>query len=138
MCGINGILRLDPEADPPDAAELIRTRDAMATRGPDGVGAWISPGCDIGLGHRRLAILDLSDAGLQPMSTPDRRYWIVFNGEIYNFREIRADLEAQGLTFRTGTDTEVILLLYAHRGEAGLAGLRGLFSFALPDQGRRR
>jgi asparagine synthase (glutamine-hydrolysing) len=106
----------------------------MASRGPDGVGAWISPGGEVGLGHRRLAILDLSDAGLQPMSTPDRRYWIVFNGEIYNFREIRADLEAQGLTFRTGTDTEVILLLYAHRGEAGLAELRGMFSFALWDQ----
>src|SRR2546422_6500523 len=138
MCGINGILRLDPEADPPDPDELIRTRDAMASRGPDGVGAWISPSCDIGLGHRRLAILDLSDAGLQPMSTPDGRYWIVFNGEIYNFREIRANLETQGITFRTSTDTEVILQLYAHRGEAGLAELRGMFAFALWDEVGRR
>ena len=138
MCGINGILRLDPGAGPPDPAELIRTRDAMATRGPDGVGAWISPGCEIGLGHRRLAILDLSDAGLQPMSTPDGRYWIVLNGEIYNFREIRAALEAKGITFRTGTDTEVILQLYAHRGEAGLAELRGMFALALWDQVGRR
>src|SRR5438552_1942792 len=110
----------------------------MATRGPDGVGAWISPGCEIGLGHRRLAILDLSDAGLQPISTPDGRYWIVLNGEIYNFREIRAALEAKGITFRTGTDTEVILQLYAHRGEAGLAELRGMFALALWDQVGRR
>jgi asparagine synthase (glutamine-hydrolysing) len=110
----------------------------MANRGPDGVGAWISAGCEIGLGHRRLAILDLSNAGLQPMSTPDGRYWIVFNGEIYNFRQIRSDLEAQRITFRTGTDTEVILLLYAHRGEAGLAELRGMFAFALWDQVGRR
>src|SRR6185295_7810424 len=105
MCGINGILRLDPGAGPPALAEVIRTRDEMAARGPDGSGAWMSPTCDIGLGHRRLAILDLSDAGLQPMSTPDGRYWIVLNGEIYNFREIRANLEAKGINFRTGTDT---------------------------------
>src|SRR5436309_1922895 len=121
MCAINGILRLDQRAGPPNPDELIRTSDAMASRGPDGGGAWISPGCEIGLGHRRLAILDLSDAGLQPMSTPDGRYWIVLNGEIYNFRDIRAGLEAKGITFRTGTDTEVILRLYEHRGEAGLA-----------------
>src|SRR2546428_13624743 len=119
MWGIRGMRRLPPDARPPEPAELIRTRDAMATRGPDGVGAWISPGCDIGLGHRRLAILDLTDAGLQPMSTPDGRYWIVLNGEIYNFREIRSGLEAKGIKFRTGTDTEVILQLHAHRGEAG-------------------
>jgi asparagine synthase (glutamine-hydrolysing) len=73
MCGINGILRLDPQGSPPDLAELIRTRDATTSRGPDGSGSWMSPGWDMALGHRRLDILDLSNAGLQPMSTPDGR-----------------------------------------------------------------
>ncbi|CAG1004301.1 partial Asparagine synthetase [glutamine-hydrolyzing] 1, partial [Anaerolineae bacterium] len=87
MCGINGILRLTEQAAPIDRAELRRVRDAMALRGPDAAGEWFSPDGFIGLGHRRLAIIDLSPGGNQPMSWADERYWIVFNGEIYNYRE---------------------------------------------------
>src|SRR6058998_551719 len=89
MCGINGILRLTEAAPGVDCKELRRTRDAMASRGPDGTGEWISADGEIGLGHRRLAIIDLSPAGLQPMASKDGRYRIVFNGEIYNYRELQ-------------------------------------------------
>ena len=105
MCGINGILRLDRSAPAVDRGELVRTRDAMASRGPDGAGEWIAADGRIGLGHRRLAILDLSPAGAQPMASKDGRYRLVFNGEIYNFRELRAKLEAVGVIFETRSDT---------------------------------
>ncbi len=137
MCGINGILRLGPAAPPVERDEVVRVRDAMAARGPDGTGAWISPDATVGLGHRRLAILDLSDAGLQPMSSRDGRSWIVFNGEIYNFRDLRRDLAARGASFTTESDTEVLLTLYAHEGPAMLRRLRGMFALALWDSRER-
>src|SRR5437660_1830394 len=98
MCGINGIVSLGPEAGPIDREELLRTREAMALRGPDGAGAWVSADGRVGLASRRLAILDLSPAGAQPMASGDPHggpvVQIVLNGEIYNFRALRAGLEA--------------------------------------------
>ncbi len=97
MCGINGIYAYRTGAATVDREELLRTRDHMRSRGPDGCGDWLSPDRRVGLGHRRLAIIDLSDAGAQPMSTPDGRLHVTFNGEIYNYRELRAELAAQGV-----------------------------------------
>jgi asparagine synthase (glutamine-hydrolysing) len=133
MCGLNGILRLTESAPAVDREELVRTRDAMASRGPDGAGEWIAADGRIGLGHRRLAILDLSPAGAQPMASRDGRFRIVFNGEIYNFRELRAELETEGAVFATRSDTEVLLALWAREGTAMLSRLRGMFAFALWD-----
>src|SRR5215470_1800335 len=90
----------------------------------------------VGLGHRRLAIIDLSDRGLQPMSSADGATWIVFNGEIYNFRELRSELESRGYGFKTNTDTEVLLQSYLHWGEDCLERLQGMYGFAIWD-GRR-
>src|SRR6266849_1201232 len=99
MCGINGILRLSNGAPQIDRDELLRTRDAMAARGPDGAGAWISNDGRVALASRRLAILDLTEAGAQPMASVDGRFCIVINGEIYNFSELRRELEGEGVRF---------------------------------------
>ena len=96
MCGINGIFAYHYAANPIDRDELLRTRDHMAARGPDGKGEWISDDGRVGLGHRRLSIIDLSDAGAQPMASADGKLVVTFNGEIYNYRELRERLEAQG------------------------------------------
>jgi asparagine synthase (glutamine-hydrolysing) len=138
MCGINGLLRLRDDAPPLDRDELLRTRDAMASRGPDGEGAWIAADGRVALAHRRLAILDLSPAGAQPMTSPDGRLRIVLNGEIYNFRALRAELEREGRSFHTQSDTEVLLALYARDGEAMLRRLRGMYALALWDEARGR
>lgn len=138
MCGINGIVRLRPDAPPIDSEELLRTRDAMALRGPDGAGAWTAPDGRAALASRRLAILDLSPAGAQPMSTPDGRWHLVMNGEIYNFRALRHELEEQGTTFRSQSDTEVVLHLLARHGAAALPRLRGMFGLALWDDAGKR
>jgi asparagine synthase (glutamine-hydrolysing) len=116
-----------------DRDEVLRVREAMASRGPDGAGAWFSSDGTVGLGHRRLAILDLSEAALQPMASASGRYRIVFNGEVYNFLELRERLEAAGTRFRTRSDTEVILALYEAEGPAGFARLRGMFALAIWD-----
>jgi asparagine synthase (glutamine-hydrolysing) len=137
MCGINGILRLRADATPIDFTEVRRTRDHMQSRGPDGVGEWFSPDGAVGLGHRRLAIIDLSDAAAQPMSLAGGRYWIVFNGEIYNYRELREEISGDH-SFRSHSDTEVILALFALKGITGLARLRGMFAFAIWDALERR
>ena len=137
MCGINGILRLGPQAPPPDVNEALRTRDSMKARGPDGAGLWTDAGCHIVLGHSRLAIIDLSDAGLQPMASADGRYHVVFNGEIYNYRELRAELR-RDYAFRSESDTEVVLALFAREGVGGLARLRGMFALALWDDDEKR
>jgi len=134
MCGINGILRLSESAPPVDGDELLRTRDAMTARGPDGRGAWIAADGRVGLASRRLAILDLSEAGAQPMASGDGRLRIVMNGEIYNFLELRRELEAQGVSFRSHSDTEVVLALYAREGAAMLSRLRGMFGLAIWDE----
>ena len=134
MCGIAGIFAYGPSAPPVDQEELLRIREAMIKRGPDGAGLWISPDRRIGLAHRRLAIIDLSDSGAQPMATADGRYRITFNGEIYNYRELKKELQAKGCVFRSNSDTEVLLHLYADRGEDMVYALRGMFAFAIWDE----
>ena len=134
MCGIAGIFAYRDPAPPVDQAELVRVRDAMAARGPDGEGLWVSRDGRVGLAHRRLAIIDLTDAGLQPMSLPEAGLHITFNGEIYNYRALRAELEGAGRRFRTQTDTEVLLQLYAERGPRMVEDLRGMFALAIWDE----
>lgn len=109
----------------------------MTSRGPDGEGEWISPDRRVGLGHRRLAIIDLSDTGAQPMFTADGQIGIIFNGEIYNYRELRHALESRGRAFHSTSDTEVLLHLYAEKGEEMLHDLRGMFAFAIWDNRKR-
>ncbi len=137
MCGINGIFAYHGAANPVDRSEIIRTRDHMAARGPDGAGVWLSEDHRIGFGHRRLAIIDLTDGGAQPMENADGSLVITFNGEIYNYRELRHDLEKKGHVFRSSSDTEVLLHLYAARGEAMVDDLRGMFAFAIWDNEAR-
>ena len=131
MCGLTGIHHSN--GAPVDSAVLLRMREHMHARGPDGAGLWLDPRGGLGLAHRRLAILDLSEAGAQPMATPDGRYRIVFNGEIYNHPELRAWCEARGVRYVGHSDTETLLHLYALQGEAMLPRLRGMFAFALWD-----
>jgi len=133
MCGIAGIYAYHYAANAVDRTELQRIRDHMAARGPDGLGEWYSENGRVALGHRRLTIIDLSERGAQPMASADGKLVVTFNGEIYNYRELRASLEAKGRTFRTQTDTEVLLHLYAERGEAMVNDLRGMFAFGLWD-----
>jgi asparagine synthase (glutamine-hydrolysing) len=138
MCGIAGILAYRNVAPAVDRVELARMNDRMAARGPDGSGIWIAADRRIGFAHRRLAIIDLSERGAQPMASADGALTITFNGEIYNYRALRAELEAKGYAFRTESDTEVLLQLYADRGPAMVNQLRGMFAFALWDAPRRR
>jgi asparagine synthase (glutamine-hydrolysing) len=105
----------------------------MTARGPDGLGEWYSEDERVGFGHRRLSIIDLSERGAQPMTSADGKLVVTFNGEIYNYRQLRNLLEAKGCKFRTQTDTEVLLHLYAEKGEAMLNDLRGMFAFGLWD-----
>lgn len=137
MCGINGIFAYNPVASCPDEGELLRTRDAMAKRGPDGAGTWWSADRRCAFGHRRLSIIDLSDRALQPMTSDDGRYVITFNGEIYNFPDLRKALEARGARFRTTSDTEALLHLYARYGGDMVHHLRGMFAIAIWDTDRR-
>lgn len=134
MCGIAGLIQLNGDAVSP--VVLQRMTDAIAHRGPDGEGHWIEG--NVGLGHRRLAIIDLSPLGHQPMITADHRYAFSYNGEIYNFRELRTELEAAGYSFRSKTDTEVVLYALAHWGPAALDRFNGMFAFALWDRKERR
>src|SRR5579872_5307763 len=112
MCGINGIFAFHPAAVPPSELELLSTRDAMRARGPDGEGSWWAESRRCGFGHRRLSIIDLSDRGAQPMVSANGQYVVVFNGEIYNYPELRAELATAGIEFRSNSDTEVLLHLY--------------------------
>ena len=137
MCGINGIFAYHPAASAPNEVELVATRDAMRARGPDGSGVWWSAGRRCGLGHRRLSILDLSDRASQPMTSVDGNIVVTFNGEIYNYQALRAELEAAGARFRTTSDTEALLHLYARHGVAMVHRLRGMFAFAIWDAMRR-
>lgn len=137
MCGINGIFAYHYAANPLDPVELIRTRDYMAARGPDAKGEWIQHDGKIGFGHRRLSIVDLTDGGAQPMMNASGTLIITFNGEIYNHTELRRDLESKGYEFRSNSDTEVLLHLYADKGEAMVNVLRGMFAFAIYDTNKR-
>jgi asparagine synthase (glutamine-hydrolysing) len=138
VCGINLIHAYGASAPSVDRDELIRSRDSMSLRGPDAEGEWIDAGGRIGLGHRRLSIIDTSERGNQPMFTPDRRYGIVFNGEIYNFHALRGELEREGVQFESHSDSEVLLLLFERRGAAMLPTLRGMYAFAIWDREERR
>jgi asparagine synthase (glutamine-hydrolysing) len=133
MCGIAGIVSYHYAALDVDRAELRRMRDHMTARGPDGSGEWFSPDKRVGLGHRRLAIIDLSERAAQPMTSQDGRLTITFNGEIYNYQALRRELEAKHFVFRTTSDTEVLLHLYEDRGEDMVRDLRGMFAFGLWD-----
>jgi asparagine synthase (glutamine-hydrolysing) len=137
MCGVNGIFAYRTAANAPSREELIATRDRMAARGPDGVGEWWSEDRRCGLGHRRLAIQDPHPRANQPMVSDDGRYVITFNGQVYNHPALKAELEAEGVRYRTTCDTETLLHLYARRGPAMVASLRGMFAFAIWDTVRR-
>ncbi|MCL4730077.1 MAG: asparagine synthase (glutamine-hydrolyzing) [Planctomycetes bacterium] len=132
MCGITGILRFDGAPIAPDVLKAMT--DALAHRGPDGEGAFLAPG--VALGHRRLAIIDL-EGGRQPMADTTGRYQIVFNGEIYNYQELRAELEQAGCAFATRSDTEVVIQAYARWGPDCVRHLRGMFAFCVVDLHRR-
>ncbi|WP_226635728.1 XrtA/PEP-CTERM system amidotransferase [Novosphingobium profundi] len=129
MCGIVGIYHLDTPK-PVDPARVAGMCDALAHRGPDGEGVWTAPG--VGLGHRRLSIIDLAGSP-QPMASSDGRAVLVFNGEIYNFRELRRELAAGGVHFRTDGDSEVILAAWQRWGTDCLQHLQGMFAFAIYD-----
>ncbi len=133
MCGINGIFSFHSASSMPREAELLKTRDAMRARGPDGFGSWWSTDRRCALAHRRLSILDLSDRASQPMVSEDGRLAVTFNGEIYNYPALRAELASSGVRFRTTSDTEMLLHLYARLGEAMVHRLRGMFAFAIWD-----
>lgn len=130
MCGIFGIHSPDRSLDETILRGAI---DCVSYRGPDAVGVYVSKDRSVGLAHRRLSILDLSDAAKQPMSDHEKRAWIVFNGEIYNFREIREMLSSVGYTFKTSSDTEVLLYSYKEWGLKCLEHLNGMFSFGIYD-----
>ena len=138
MCGITGLIDLR-HSTPSDAlrATVKRMSDTLGHRGPDDAGVWVDAGPGIALGHRRLSILDLSPAGHQPMVSPSGRYVITYNGEIYNFRELRQQLEREdpSVVFSSQSDTEVMLACVDRWGiEASLGQWNGMFGFALWDQ----
>lgn len=130
MCGVAGLINLNRESVSP--VMLQKMTNAIAHRGPDSEGQWIEE--NVGLGHRRLAIIDLSPAGHQPMITPDNRYVLSYNGEIYNFRELRTELEASGYQFRSHTDSEVVLNALAKWGVKALDRFNGMFALAFWDR----
>ena len=130
MCGITGFINLN--GAPASSVILKKMTDKIAHRGPDGEGQWGEG--NVGIGHRRLAILDLSPAGHQPMSTEDNRFVISYNGEVYNFSELRTELEALGHRFYSRTDTEVVLKSFAQWGRDSLGKFNGMFAFAVWDR----
>src|SRR5438105_3371730 len=132
MCGIAGVLYADP-ARPVVPSVLRAMGGSIAHRGPDAEGFLVDPG--LGLVHRRLSIIDLS-GGDQPIGNEDGSVQVVFNGEIYNFQELRRGLEARGHRFRTHSDTEVLVHLYEEEGRGLVERLRGMFTFALWDRPR--
>lgn len=137
MCGIAGVTTFDGQKVPAEIVQRMTT--TLAHRGPEasGIRLWAGEALGVGFGHTRLKIIDLSDAASQPMANDDGSIWIVFNGEIYNFRELRDELCARGVVFRSSSDTEVILRLYEVEGERCVDRLDGMFAFAVWD-GRRR
>lgn len=135
MCGIAGLVSL--KVDEQISNKIVAMTDAIIHRGPDSGGTWVSESMRIGLAHRRLSILDLSEAGNQPMHF-ENRYSIVFNGEIYNYLELRSILVAKGYQFKTATDTEIIMACYDFYGEQFLNELNGMFAFALFDSTKQK
>lgn len=136
MCGIAGFWNLNNQ--PINEAELLQFTDSLAHRGPDGHGFYIDKSANLGLGHRRLAIIDTSDSGKQPMSFGNERYWIIFNGEMYNFIEVKSELEKAGFMFRTESDTEVVLAAYHHWGEEFQFKFNGMWALAIWDSQEKK
>jgi asparagine synthase (glutamine-hydrolysing) len=134
MCGIAGIIDLE---SPPSSADVGAMIADIAYRGPDAAGQICFETDGVALGHRRLSILDLSDAGAQPMAGGNGRFWVVYNGEIYNYLEIRQELVAFGYGFKSNSDTEVLLCAYEHWGAACLQRFMGMYAFAIWDRNRR-
>jgi asparagine synthase (glutamine-hydrolysing) len=137
MCGIAALFAHAQDAPPPDQRELARIAGAMAARGPDDEGSWTSPDGRTAFAHKRLAIIDLSPGGHQPMALADGSCVVTFNGEIYNYQALRRELVQQGCTLRTQSDTEVLLQLYAREGREFVRRLRGMYAFALWDAKKR-
>jgi asparagine synthase (glutamine-hydrolysing) len=133
VCGIAGAFAFDPGAEPIDQTVVSRLNEFQRRRGPDGAGLWSSQDNRMVLAHRRLAIIDTGSSGAQPMSDATGRWMISFNGEIYNYRALRSELERVGCVFHTNSDTEVLINVVAQWGEAGLRRLRGMYAFALWD-----
>src|SRR6202046_3027787 len=131
MCGIAGIVKIRGDMVEPSA--LSRLTNLLAHRGPDGAGHWFSAERNVALGHRRLAIIDPGPSGYQPMLSADGRYVITYNGEIYNFLELRRELEARGTIFRTQSDTEVILAAWQTWQEGMLPRFNGMWALAIFD-----
>ncbi|HXG39142.1 MAG TPA: asparagine synthase (glutamine-hydrolyzing) [Bacteroidota bacterium] len=138
MCGITGILQYAKTTQAVDEALVVKMRDTMMHRGPDDAGVFVSPQRNIGLGFRRLAIVDLSPAANQPMFSSDKTLVIVFNGEIYNHLVLRKELEAKGYRYRTRSDTETILNAYQEYGLDFVHKLLGMFALAIWDERKQR
>ena len=134
MCGICGIVYRD-HTRPVEEALITRMSSVLSHRGPDDGAVWVNQ--NVGLGFRRLSIIDLSTAGNQPMTNEDGSVWIVFNGEIYNFLELRRELLSKGHTFRSNADSETILHLWEEEGESCVERLRGMFAFAIWDDNQK-
>lgn len=137
MCGVVAVYAYNTQAPFVDRDSVLQARDRMQSRGPDGAGLWMAQDQRVALAHRRLSIIDLSENGSQPMMSADGMHCISFNGEIYNYRELRHELEQQGRRFRSDSDTEVLLHLYAVAGREMLHKLRGMFAFVIWDASRR-
>lgn len=133
MCGITGVVNFDLE--PVSPVQLKAMTDAIAHRGPDGEGHYIDE--NVGLGHRRLAIIDISLSAKQPMQSADNRYIITYNGEVYNFKELRTELESLGCQFRSNSDTEVVLNAVIQWGEKALTRFNGMFAFVVYDRHKK-
>lgn len=136
MCGINGVYHFKNSKSVSEPA-IKKMRDSLIHRGPDSAGIYISPDKKVGLGHRRLAIIDLSPTGHQPMANEDKTIWIVYNGEIYNFQELRPDLEKKGHIFRSKSDTEVIIHAYEEYGFDCVKKFNGMFAFVIWDEKKK-
>jgi len=138
MCGIVGLWDSNGSSQGHTRVLVERMRDRLVHRGPDDAGAWVAPDGQVALGQRRLSIIDLSPLGRNPMPWDGGRLWITFNGEVYNFQSLRAELEAAGYRFRSRSDTEVVLAAYDRWGVDCLARFVGMFAFGLWDAPRRR
>ena len=134
MCGINGIFHLNNKLV--DKNQLVKMRDVLDHRGPDDSGIFLEN--NIGLGHRRLSIIDTSSAGHQPFYSENGRYIIVFNGEIYNYQSFYDELKSKGIILKSGSDTEVLLKLYELYGLEILPRLNGMFAFAIWDKEEKK
>ena len=133
MCGLVGYLNASNE---PASERLVqKMASAIVHRGPDAEGSFVSN--NLALGHRRLSIIDLSEAGTQPMTTSDGSFTIAYNGEVYNFKNIKEELKHAGYKFRSNTDTEVVLNAFSHWGENCFAKFNGMFACAIYDENRR-